>query len=73
MPSDNFRETNLNDLVYTILAPIISDFMDVRKRGGIRLLREGVLAVDEEAGGTEELFVMDIIALMREKSVLVVA
>ncbi|RPB12832.1 hypothetical protein P167DRAFT_605425 [Morchella conica CCBAS932] len=75
MSSDFFKEANINDLVFAILAPIMSDFRHKRKRSGtsMMLFREKeIISVDSETGGTEEFVIIDIISLTEEKFVMVV-
>ncbi|KAI5850365.1 hypothetical protein DFP73DRAFT_229896 [Morchella snyderi] len=68
----DFNEANINDLVYIIVHPILSDFM--RKTGrNIRLRREKeIISVDSETGGKEEFVVIDRISVGKERVVLVI-
>ena len=68
-----FKEGNVNDLVYTIIAPVLDSFKQMTGRTSIRLRREkNVTAVDGETGGTEEFIMMDLVSLREEKFVLIV-
>lgn len=68
----DFKEANINDLVYIMLHPILLDFR--RKTGRcIRLQREKeIVSVDSETGGTEEFVVMDLISVTKDRFVLVI-
>lgn len=68
----DFKEANINDLVYGIISPIIADFR--RKTGrNLRLRREKeIIAVDSETGGCEEFVLMDIIAIKERDFVFIV-
>ncbi|KAF8468149.1 hypothetical protein BDZ91DRAFT_721991 [Kalaharituber pfeilii] len=59
----DFKEANINDLVYIIINPIISDFRRRTKRN-IRLRREKeIIAADNMTGGYEEFVVMNLISV----------
>ncbi|KAF8427484.1 hypothetical protein EV426DRAFT_715056 [Tirmania nivea] len=68
-PGNNtdYTEASINDLVYAIINPVISDFILCQKkqqagREMISLLREKeVISVDGETGGKEEFLVKDLI------------
>lgn len=75
MSPDLFKEANINDLVFAILALIMSDFRHKSKRSGtgMMLFREKeIVSVDSETGGTEKSAIMDIISLTEERFVMVV-
>ncbi|KAG0642764.1 hypothetical protein HOY80DRAFT_1020509 [Tuber brumale] len=69
---EDFKEANINDLVFTILAPIVADFR--RKTGrNIRLLREKqITALDSKTCGYQEFVLMDLIGVENKKYVFVV-
>ena len=73
----DFSESNINDLVYIIINPIISDFIrfQVGKQAGrerIVLRREKIIvSPDGETGGREEFVVVDRISVREEKVVLI--
>ena len=57
-------EANINDLVYTILSPIIEDFICKTGRNEVSLYRERQLvSVDSKARGYEEFVVLDRISV----------
>ena len=69
----NFKESNMNDLVYATISPILIDFKHTMGRNSIQLLREKeIIATDSQTGGKEEFIVIDFISVMEEKFVLVV-
>lgn len=73
IPSDYINKFSLNDLVYTVIAPIISDYMDVSEDDGIKIFREKeIVGVDGEIGGEVEFVVIDNISVTEEKFVLVI-
>jgi len=54
-----FNESNISDLVFAIVAPIVTDVKRKKKRN-IRLTREKeIVSTDNAAGGKEEFVVMD--------------
>ncbi|PUU76419.1 hypothetical protein B9Z19DRAFT_1088385 [Tuber borchii] len=69
---EDFREANINDLVYSILAPIVADFRKSTGRN-IYLRREKqITALDCRAYGYQEFVLVDLIGLENEKYVFVV-
>ena len=66
-----FNESNISDLVYSILAPTVADFR--RKTGRkVRLSREKkIVSKDNTTGGEEEFVVMDIINVTEERFVFI--
>ena len=59
-PEDNlnFKENNVNDLVYATITPVIATFIRKTGRTTIQLSREKVIVSgDEETGGYEEFVV----------------
>ncbi|RPA90860.1 hypothetical protein L873DRAFT_376842 [Choiromyces venosus 120613-1] len=68
----DFKEANINDLVFTILAPIVTAFR--RKTGrDIYLQREKqITAVDLKTGGYQEFVLVDLIGVGNQKFVFVV-
>lgn len=67
----DFNETNVSDLVYCILASVVSDFR--RKTGrNVRLTREKeIISTDNETGGREDFIVIDRISVTENRVVLV--
>jgi len=59
MPTEadsDFRETNINHLFFSILSPILDDFMASSGRQGLRLRTEKeIVSKDGETGGTKEI------------------
>ncbi|KAG0635652.1 hypothetical protein HOY80DRAFT_1024944 [Tuber brumale] len=72
LSDQDFKEANINDLVFAILAPIVTDFR--RKTGrDICLLREKqIIAVDSKTYGYEEFVLVDLIGMKGQKFVFVV-
>ena len=69
----DFKETNINHLAFSILSPILDDFMVSSGRQGLRLRTEkDIVSKDGETGGTEAVVVIDRITYDDEKSILVV-
>jgi len=66
-----FKEPNVSDLVYSIVAPTVADFR--RKTGRkLRLSREkNIVSKDNKTHGEEEFVVMDRIKVTEEKFVLI--
>ncbi|KAF8538993.1 hypothetical protein BDD12DRAFT_883625 [Trichophaea hybrida] len=68
----DFKEANINDLVYVTIHPILFDFT-CRTGRDIRLLREKeIVSMEFETGDTEEFVVVDLISVTEEKFVLVI-
>ncbi|KAF8457122.1 hypothetical protein BGX38DRAFT_1159115 [Terfezia claveryi] len=64
----DFKEANINDLVYATISPILRDFIRGTGQKGIQLRREKeIVGVDEETGGYEEFVVVDLISLTGKK------
>ena len=74
MESDrNFKEVNINDLVYTVIIPVIADFRRNTGRRNIRLLRDKqIISTDSQVGKYEEFVVIDEISVTEKKFVLIV-
>ncbi|KAG0642766.1 hypothetical protein HOY80DRAFT_998230 [Tuber brumale] len=69
---EDFKEANINDLVFSILAPIVSDFRE-RTGRNICLLREKqITAPDSKTYSYQEFVLVDLIGLENEKYVFVV-
>ncbi|KAF8421632.1 hypothetical protein EV426DRAFT_704814 [Tirmania nivea] len=68
---EDFSEGDVKDLVYCILASIVSDIW--RKTGrNVRLIREEeIISTDNEMGNREEFIVADRISVTEERVVLV--
>jgi len=69
----DFKEANINDLVYTILSTIVADFR--RKTGrNMRLRREKeIVSIDSETGGAEEFVMMDLVSVTQRNFVVIEA
>ncbi|KAG0634855.1 hypothetical protein HOY80DRAFT_1140366 [Tuber brumale] len=70
--TEEFKEANVNDLVYAIITPIVTDFK--RKTGrNLRLQREKeIVASDAVTGGYQEFVMLDMIGVGNRKFVFVV-
>ncbi|KAI5807940.1 hypothetical protein DFH27DRAFT_607628 [Peziza echinospora] len=70
--SAGFKESNVSDLVYSIISPILSDFR--RKTGRkLRLEREKeIISIDSETGGMKEFVIIDRISVAEEKFVMII-
>ncbi|RPA93365.1 hypothetical protein L873DRAFT_1748747 [Choiromyces venosus 120613-1] len=69
---EDFKEANINDLVFAIIIPIIAAFRHKTGRK-LRLRREKeITAVDSETGGYQESIMMDLIAVGSRKFVFLV-
>lgn len=69
----DFKEGNINHLVYATISPILRDFRRRTGRKSIQLRSEKVIALtDGETGGKEEFVVMDLISVTEERFVLVI-
>jgi hypothetical protein len=69
---EDFKEANINDLVFSILAPIVADFRE-RTGRNIYLRREKqITALDSKTYGYQEFVLVDLIGLEDEKYVFVV-
>jgi len=75
IPADStadFKEANINDLVYTIIAPVIAaSSMKLGRK--LRLRREKkITAVDGKYGGLEESVTVDLIGVGKTKFIFVI-
>ncbi|KAF8418383.1 hypothetical protein EV426DRAFT_318548 [Tirmania nivea] len=69
----NLMEAYANDLVYSIISPIIYEFKRKTGRKKVRLLREKqIISTDLETGGFEEFVVVDAVSVTEHKYVLIV-
>lgn len=69
----DFKEANINDLVYGIISTILFDFRRITGRSSVKLHREKeIVSTDSETGGTEEFVVMDLISVEEEMYVLII-
>ena len=69
----DFKEGNVNDLVYGIIGPILGSFIHMTGHKSIQLRREKeIVSTDGETGGTEEFVMVDLVSVTEEKFVLVV-
>ncbi|KAG0643675.1 hypothetical protein HOY80DRAFT_944802 [Tuber brumale] len=69
---EDFKEANINDLVFTILAPIVTDFRRKTGRNTCLCREKQVTALDSQTYGYQELVLVDLIGLEHEKYVFVV-
>ncbi|RPA93666.1 hypothetical protein L873DRAFT_1511851 [Choiromyces venosus 120613-1] len=70
--STDFNKANLDDLVYSIISPILEDFMHKTGRK-IRLERdEEIISTNNETGGMGEFVVVDQISETEKKFVLLI-
>jgi len=68
----DFKEANINDLVYTIIAPVIAA-CSVKLERTIRLPREKkIAAVDGKYGGYQEFVTVDLIGVSKTKFIFVI-
>ena len=77
--NEDFGERNVNDLVYAMIIPILSDFIrcqvgnQVGRKRDVQLRREKVIvSTDGETGGKEEFVVVDLISVTEEKFLLII-
>ncbi|KAF8423837.1 hypothetical protein EV426DRAFT_601366 [Tirmania nivea] len=69
----DFKEGNINHLVYATISPILRDFRRKTGRKSIQLRSEKVIvSTDGKTGGTEEFVVMDLISVSEESFVFIV-
>jgi hypothetical protein len=69
----DFKEANVNDLVYAIIIKILSGFSDATGRDGLRLKREKhIISTDSTTHGYQEFVVVDRISVLQKKFVLVI-
>ncbi|KAG0635650.1 hypothetical protein HOY80DRAFT_981146, partial [Tuber brumale] len=68
----DFKEANINDLVFAILAPIVSDFRERTGRNIFLRREKEITAPDSKTYGYQEFVLVDLIGLEREKYVFVV-
>lgn len=69
----DFKEGNINHLVYATISPILRDFRRRTGRKNMQLRSEKtIVSTDGETGGKEEFVVMDLISVTEEKFVLVI-
>ncbi|KAG0643672.1 hypothetical protein HOY80DRAFT_944770, partial [Tuber brumale] len=69
---ESFKEANINDLVFSILAPIVSNFRERTKRDIFLLREKQITAPDSKTYGNQEFVLVDLIGLENEKYVFVV-
>jgi len=70
--NDDFTESNVNDLVYTVVVPIISAFRQ-KTHHQLRLKREKqIIAADLKMGGREEFVMVDMVSVDEKKYIFVV-
>lgn len=72
MASDDFKEININDLVYTVLAPVISNYKSSTSKPMRLLRKKEIVSVDSVTGGDEEFVVVNMLSVTEEKFVLVI-
>ena len=67
----DFREVNVDHLVYTIIVPVLNDFIRRTGRKDIQLKCEKeIIPTDSEIGGEKEFVVVDMISVGQENSFL---
>ena len=67
-----FKEANVNDLVYSIISPVIH-FMQQETGHKLRLTREKEIAsIDDLTGGQEEFVLLDYITVTEERYLLII-
>ncbi|KAG0633431.1 hypothetical protein HOY80DRAFT_991622 [Tuber brumale] len=69
---EGFKEPNINDLVFSILAPIVTDFRCKTGRNICLLREKQITASDSKTYGYQEFVLVDLIGLEPEKYVFVV-
>jgi len=68
-----FKESNVNHLVYASISPILRNFIRTTGRGSIHLRTEKeIISVDPETGGAEEFVLVDWISVTDEQFIFVV-
>jgi hypothetical protein len=69
----DFKEANVSDLVYSIISPIIHNYIRMTRRRSLRLKREKeIVSTDNKTGGMKEFVVTDEISVRKENFVFVV-
>ncbi|KAI5803265.1 hypothetical protein DFH27DRAFT_44381 [Peziza echinospora] len=69
----DFKESNINHLVYATISPILQNFIRKTGRKTLRLRSEKELvSPDGETGGTEEFVIVDLISVEEESFILIV-
>ena len=69
----DFKESNINHLVYATISPLLSDFIHRTGRSSIQLRSEKeIVSTDGETGGEEEFVVMDFISVEAERFIFIV-
>lgn len=69
----DFKESNINHLVYATISPILRDFICRTGRVTVQLRSEKeIVSTDGETGGTEEFAVLDLISVKQERFILIV-
>ncbi|KAF8435259.1 hypothetical protein BGX38DRAFT_1145658 [Terfezia claveryi] len=71
--NSDFKEANINHLVYAIISPILESFILRTGRENVKLLAEKkIFSKDSETGGEEEIVIVDLIQVRREDFILIV-
>lgn len=69
----DFKESNINHLVYATITPILSDFIHKTGRVTVQLRSEKeIVSTDGETGGTEEFTILDLISVKEERFIPIV-
>ncbi|KAF8472484.1 hypothetical protein BDZ91DRAFT_790371 [Kalaharituber pfeilii] len=69
----DFKESNINHLIYSIISPIIRNFRTLTRRLNIQFRSENeVLSQNGETGGQEEFAVIDLISEDEEVFIFVI-
>ena len=68
-----FKETDISDLVYGIISPIIFHFIHKTGQDSIQQLREqDIVSTGGVTGGNEEFAVMDLISVKERSYILII-
>ena len=68
-----FQESSVNHLVYTIISPILRNFINKTGRDCVQLRTEKeIVSMDGETGGEGEFVIVDLISVTDEKFILVI-
>ncbi|KAF8538492.1 hypothetical protein BDD12DRAFT_842333 [Trichophaea hybrida] len=69
----DFKESNINHLVYATISPILCDFIRKTGRATVQLRSEKEnISTDGQTGGTEEFAVLDLISVKDERFIFIV-
>lgn len=69
----DFKESNINHLVYATISPILNDYIRQTGRVTVQLQSEKeIIYTDGETGGTEEFAVLDLVSVQHERFIFIV-